>query len=73
MRKSYTLEVQVDPETGDQILEFPDQLMEEAGWKAGDTIQWIDNGNGSWTLRKMMKPDGGVEHTPAYYDTERNR
>ena len=73
MRKSYTLEVQVDPETGDQILEFPDQLMEEAGWKAGDTIQWIDNGNGSWTLRKMMVPEDGVEHTEQYYDTERNR
>lgn len=69
----YTLEVQVDPETGDQILEFPDSLMEEAGWKEGDTIEWVDNKDGSWTLRKLLVPEDGVEHTAAYYDTERNR
>jgi hypothetical protein len=48
----WTLEVQVDPETGEQILEFPDDLMESAGWKEGDVLQWIDNKDGSWTLRK---------------------
>lgn len=69
---TYTLEVQIDPETGDQILEFPDSLMEDAGWKEGDTIQWIDNKDGSWTLRKLMVTDG-VEHSAHYYDTERNR
>ena len=48
----WTLEVQVDPETGEQILEFPDDLMESAGWKEGDVLEWIDNKDGSWTLRK---------------------
>lgn len=48
----WTLTVQEDPETGDQILEFPDDLMESAGWKEGDVLEWIDNKNGSWTLRK---------------------
>ena len=48
----WTLDVKEDPETGDQILEFPDDLMESAGWKEGDTIEWIDNKDGSWTLRK---------------------
>jgi len=51
-KTSWTLEVQVDPETGEQILEFPDDLMESAGWKEGDVLQWIDNKDGSWTLRK---------------------
>lgn len=73
MSKRYTLEVQVDPETGDQILEFPDSLMEEAGWKEGDVIEWIDNKDGSWTLRKLLVPEDGVVHTEQYYDTERNR
>ena len=54
----WTLEVQVDPETGDQILEFPDDLMESAGWKEGDVLEWIDNKNGSWTLRKKEENDG---------------
>jgi bifunctional DNA-binding transcriptional regulator/antitoxin component of YhaV-PrlF toxin-antitoxin module len=26
--------------------------MESAGWKEGDVIEWIDNGDGTWTLRK---------------------
>lgn len=52
MKTRWTIEVQEDPETGDQILEFPDDLMESAGWKEGDVLEWIDNKDGSWTLRK---------------------
>ena len=52
IRTNWTLEVQEDPETGDKILEFPDDLMESGGWKEGDVLEWIDNKNGSWTLRK---------------------
>lgn len=48
----WILDVKEDPETKDQILEFPDDLMESAGWKEGDVIEWIDNKDGSWTLRK---------------------
>lgn len=51
-KTTWTLDVKEDPETGDQILEFPDDLMESAGWKEGDVLEWIDNQNGSWTLRK---------------------
>jgi bifunctional DNA-binding transcriptional regulator/antitoxin component of YhaV-PrlF toxin-antitoxin module len=51
-KTNWTLTVQEDPETGDQILEFPDDLMESAGWKEGDVLQWIDNKDGSWILRK---------------------
>ena len=50
--KSWTITVQEDPESGDQILEFPDDLLESAGWKEGDVIKWINNDDGSWTLRK---------------------
>jgi hypothetical protein len=52
MSKSWTLEVKEDPENGDCILEFPDDLMQEAGWKEGDTLEWIDNKDGSWTMKK---------------------
>lgn len=53
MSKSWTLEVQEDPETGDAILEFPPDLLEQAGWKEGDTLIWTDLGNGSWSLTKQ--------------------
>ena len=42
-------------ENGDLILPLSDELCAEAGWKIGDTIQWIDNGDGSWSLKKMQK------------------
>lgn len=48
--RSYTLDVQEDSDG--QYLIFPDEEMELLGWKEGDDIEWIENGNGSWTLRK---------------------
>ena len=39
--------------TGDAILTFPPDLLEQAGWKGGDTLAWIDNKDGSWTLEKV--------------------
>jgi len=42
-----------DPETGDLILPFPPDLLAEAGWKEGDTLEWIDRGDGSWNLEKQ--------------------
>jgi len=39
-------------ENGDLILPLSDELCAEAGWKIGDTIEWIDNGDGSWIMRK---------------------
>ena len=37
---------------GDLAVEFPDELMEAAGWKVGDTMTWIDNKDGTWTVVK---------------------
>lgn len=50
--KTWTLNIEEDPTTGDCILTFPKDLLEEAGWKEGDTLEWIDLGNESWQLVK---------------------
>ena len=34
------------------ILTFPDEFMEELGWKEGDVLEWIPNGDGSFNLVK---------------------
>jgi hypothetical protein len=26
--------------------------MDSAGWKIGDTLEWIDNKNGTWSIKK---------------------
>ena len=49
---SWTLTVEEDPETGDAILQFPPDLLEQAGWKEGDILEWTDRGDGSWSLEK---------------------
>ena len=40
-------------DNGELYLEFPDELMEEMGWNEGDTLEWKDNGDGSWTIQKV--------------------
>lgn len=50
--KSWTIELQDDPETGDCILEFPPDMLEETGWKEGDVLEWLDNKDGSYTMTK---------------------
>jgi hypothetical protein len=49
---NWTLDIKEDPDTGDAILEFPEDLIKQTGWKEGDVLDWSDNGDGSWTLTK---------------------
>ena len=51
--KSWTLNIEEDSETGDAILTFPPDLLEQVGWKEGDNIKWIDQKDGSWLLKKV--------------------
>ena len=47
----WTIPVQ-ENEQGEQFIEFPDEVLKETGWKDGDSIEWIDNHDGSFTLKK---------------------
>lgn len=37
----------------DYFVTLPDDLLEETGWDEGTELVWEDNGNGSYTLRKL--------------------
>ena len=52
-KKTWTISLEEDPETGDLILPLNDDILEETGWKTGDSIDWIDNKDGSWTMKKI--------------------
>jgi hypothetical protein len=54
----WQLPVQVDGLSGDCFVEFPDDLLEAANLKEGDTVNWIDRGDGSFELRKVTEPLG---------------
>jgi hypothetical protein len=51
-KRSWTLDVIEDPETGDCVIEFNDEILAAVGWQPGDVILWTDNKDGSWTLTK---------------------
>ena len=50
--KSYTITLEEDPETGDLILPFPEDMLKEVGWKEGDTLDWKDNKDGTFSITK---------------------
>jgi bifunctional DNA-binding transcriptional regulator/antitoxin component of YhaV-PrlF toxin-antitoxin module len=50
--KSWTLTIEQDPDTGDLVLPFTDEILAELGWKEGDVLDWVDNQDGSWSLVK---------------------
>ena len=48
--------LQVKEQDGYQYIELPDSLIKKMGWKIGDTIDWQDNKDGSWSLLKIATP-----------------
>jgi hypothetical protein len=51
-KTSWTLVVEEDSKTGDAILNLPEDLIEQAEWREGDVLTWVDNKDGTWTLVK---------------------
>ena len=36
-------------------MTIPSEILEAQGWKEGDTLEWHDNGDGSWALSKKKE------------------
>jgi hypothetical protein len=47
-----------DTDETEYFITFPDDLLEAANLKAGDDVEWVDQGDGSFLLRKVTKPLG---------------
>lgn len=53
MTNSWTAEILEDPEDSESlILQFPDEMLAQLGWKPGDTLVWDLQENGSITISK---------------------
>ena len=39
----------------DYFIHLPDDLLEEANLKKGDQVEWVDNHDGSYTMKKREK------------------
>lgn len=43
-----------DPDQpGELLLDLGNEVCEIVGWQPGDTVEFIDNKDGSWTLTKL--------------------
>ena len=42
-----------DPDTGELMLDLGMELCAELGWQEGDTLDWQDQKDGSWMIRKI--------------------
>lgn len=50
---TWTVIIEEDPTTGDLFLPLPADLLVMQGWIEGDTLDCSDNGDGTWTLKKL--------------------
>ena len=44
--------LETDPVTGDLILPIPTELLSQMGWIEGTELFWIDNENGTYSLKE---------------------
>jgi hypothetical protein len=51
--KIWTVEIQMDGLTGDAFIPIPDDLSDAVGWDVDDELEWWDNKDGSYILRKV--------------------
>ena len=49
----WQLPVEVDGASGEYYVMFPDDLLEAANLQEGDQVEWVDQGDGSYLLRKV--------------------
>lgn len=53
---SWTVTVEeADDGSGDLVMPLPQDFLDQQGWKEGDTLDWKDNEDGSWSLSKVEK------------------
>jgi bifunctional DNA-binding transcriptional regulator/antitoxin component of YhaV-PrlF toxin-antitoxin module len=51
----WILPVEPDP-SGEYFVTFPDDLLDAADLKEGDSIEWVDQGDGSYKMIKVKQP-----------------
>jgi hypothetical protein len=44
--------LETDPQTGELILPIPSDLLSQMGWIEGTELFWIDNENGTYSLKE---------------------
>jgi hypothetical protein len=54
MHDTVTCQVIEDPDhPGEMLLDLGLELCQRMGWQPGDSLEWINNGDGTWTIKKI--------------------
>lgn len=43
-----------EDDQGNQVITFDPEMMDGLGWKEGDNLNWKDNGNGTFSITKVI-------------------
>lgn len=49
----YTLKVSFNKKTNTYFIRLPKKLLSDLKWKTGDNIEFIDNKDGTWILKRV--------------------
>lgn len=49
----WVLPVEIDAASGEYYLQLPDDLLDTLKWKEGDILEYSDNGDGSFVVKKV--------------------
>jgi hypothetical protein len=59
--KKWILPVEMDDPSGQYYVSFPEDLLDAANLQEGDQVYWVDNNDGTYTIRKVTQPIQGNE------------
>jgi hypothetical protein len=59
--QTWAVQIEQDPETGELLMPFPPDLLSQMGWAEGTDLSWIDNANGTFTLKEKKNGTGETE------------
>jgi hypothetical protein len=53
MKQSWVVEP-FEVDGGELAIEIPSEILNELNWDVGDELTWVDNKDGSWTLKRIV-------------------
>ncbi|MEY3311441.1 MAG: hypothetical protein RL348_774 [Bacteroidota bacterium] len=52
LNHKWTVNVEEDSETGEAMIQLPQELLDLQGWSEGTIIEWIAQDDGSYIIQK---------------------
>ena len=53
--RSFLAKIEYDENTDEYILPLGEEVCDGLGWKVGDSLDWKDNGDGTYTITKVKQ------------------